>query len=94
MFNIISLCIIYFTYGFSGARLLNITFLLVLFALASAAAVLLTVIFHLTGIYTSLQSDKLDFNIVVSNLISLPVLYIPLNSSFISTQYFVLNLGG
>ena len=36
------------------AQFLNITFLLVLFAAALAAAVLLTVIFPLTSIYVSL----------------------------------------
>ena len=37
----------------NGAQFLNITFLLVLFAPASAAAVLLTVIVPLTRIYAS-----------------------------------------
>ena len=47
----------------NGAQFLNITFLLVLFALASAAAVLLTVIVPLTWIYASLLSHKLDYSI-------------------------------
>ena len=38
----------------NGAQFLNITFLLVLFASAPAAAVLLTVIFPLTSKYASL----------------------------------------
>ena len=38
----------------NGAQFLNITFLLVLFASASAAAVLLTVIVPLTRMYASL----------------------------------------
>ena len=38
----------------NGAQFLNITFLLVLFATASAAAVLVTLINPLTRIYTSL----------------------------------------
>ena len=38
----------------NGAQVLIITFLFVLFASASAAAVLLTVIFPLTNIYASL----------------------------------------
>ena len=38
----------------NGAQFLNITFLFVLFASASAAAVLLTVAFPLTRIYASL----------------------------------------
>ena len=37
----------------NGAQFLNITFLLVLFASAPAASVLLTVIFPLTSIYAS-----------------------------------------
>ena len=53
----------------NGAQFLNITFLSVLFALAPSAAMLLTFIFPLTSIYESLQSQKLDFNIVVLNLI-------------------------
>ena len=52
----------------NGAQFLNITFLFELFAAASAAAVLLTVIFYLTSIYASLQSYRLDFNIIASNL--------------------------
>ena len=69
----------------NGAQFLNITFLLVFFASASSAAVLLTVIVPLTRIYASLQSHKLDFRIVVLNLIWLLTLYVPLDSSFIST---------
>ena len=38
----------------NGAQFLNITILLVLFPSASAAAVLLTLIVHLTRIYASL----------------------------------------
>ena len=38
----------------NGAQFVNITFLLVLFASASAAAVLFTDIFPLTSIYASL----------------------------------------
>ena len=38
----------------NGAQFLNITFLLILFAAAPAAAVLLAVIFPLTKIYVSL----------------------------------------
>ena len=38
----------------NGAQFLNITFLLILFAAAPAAVVLLTVIFPLTSIYASL----------------------------------------
>ena len=49
----------------NGAQFLNITFLSVLFASASATAVLLTDIFFLTSLLTE---------------------YVPLDSSFISTQ--------
>ena len=51
-----------------------------------------TDIVPLTSIYVSLQSHKLDFNIEVLNLFSLPVLYVPRDSSFISNQFFALNL--
>ena len=56
-------------YLVNEAQFLNITFLLVLFASASTSAVLLTVIVLFTRIYASLESQKLDFNIVVLNLI-------------------------
>ena len=51
-----------------GVQFLNIIFL---FLLLGAAAVPMfgTVIVHLTSIYTSLQSHKLDLNIEVLNLI-------------------------
>ena len=71
-----------------GAQFLNITFLLVLFA----AAILLTVIFPLTCIHVSLQSHKLNLSIAVLSLICLLGEYAPLMSSFISTQFLVLNL--
>ena len=44
--------------------------------------------------YWSLQSYKLDFNIVVLNLMSLLALYVSLDSSFISTKFFVLGFDG
>ena len=78
----------------NGAQFWNITFLLVLFAAAPAASVLLTVIFPVTSIYASLQSHKLDLSIDVLNLICLLGEYVPLASSFISTQFLVLNLDG
>ena len=78
----------------NGAQFLNITFLLVLFAPASAAAVLLTVTFSLKSISASLLSRKLDFKIVVLNLIWLFLFYVPCASSCISTQFFALNLDG
>ena len=78
----------------NGAQFLNITFLLILFAAAPAAAVLLTDIFPLTSIYASLQSHKLDLSIAVLNLICLLREYGPLMSSFISTRFLALNLDG
>ena len=59
-------------------------------AAASAPAPVI-VIFHLTNMYACEKSYKLDLSIVVLNLMLLPV-YIPLDSSFISIQFLVLNL--
>ena len=93
----------------NGAQFLNITSLFLssaCFAANNCATVLVAsgfgsgpaspaiVIVLLTSIYASLESYKLDFNIVVLNLISLLILYIPLDSSFISMQFLVLNLDG
>ena len=86
---------IYFAYAVvNGAQFSNITFLLVLIASASAVAVLLTDIFPLKGIYTLLQSQKLDISFDVLKLIYLLTQYVPLDSSLISIQFFVLKLGG
>ena len=52
------------------------------------------VIASLTSMHASEISHKIDLSIVVLNLISLPVVYPPLVSSFISTEFFVLNLDG
>ena len=76
----------------NGEQFLNITFLIVLFTAAPSAAVLLAYIFPLTSTYASLSSHKLDLSIDVLNLICLLGEYSPLMSSFISTQFFVLNL--
>ena len=80
----------------NGEQFLNITFLFVLFAAAEAPApaVLLTDIFPLTSIYASLLLHKLDLSIAVLNLICLLRDYSPVMSSFISTQFLVLNLDG
>ena len=48
----------------------------------------------LTNMYASLQSHKFDLIIKVSNLIWLLSLYVPRNSSVVSTQPLVLNLDG
>ena len=86
---------IYFAYAVvNGAQFSNITFLLVLFASASAAIVLLTDILPLKGIYALLQSQKLDISFDVLKLIYLLTQYVPLDSSLISIQFFVLKLGG
>ena len=78
-----------------GAQFLNITFLLLLFAAAPpAAAASLTVIFPLASIYESLWSQKLHFSIDILNFIFLLGEYVPSDSSFISTQFLVLNLDG
>ena len=60
-------------------------------ALLSPAPVI--VIVPLTNMYASQKSHKLDLTIVLLNLILLPV-YVPLDSSFISIQFLVLNLDG
>ena len=91
--SIIHFCIIYFTYAIvSGVQFLNITFLLALFTGAAAAAVFGTVINALTCIYASLKLHKIDLIIEVLDLMSPLKLYVPRDSSFISTQFPVLNL--
>ena len=76
----------------NGAQFLNISFLLPLFATAGGATMFGTDIVPLKSIYVSLEVHKLDFNKLVLNFIWLLVLYIPPVSSFISSQFFVLNL--
>ena len=65
----------------NGAQFLNITPLFpssyCLFAAVSPASVIF--VLPLTSIYASLQSHKLDFSIAVLNLMSLLVLYTPLD---------------
>ena len=51
----------------NGIQFLNTTFLLALFVDAAVASA--TVIVHLTSIYASLSSHKLDLNIEVLNII-------------------------
>ena len=46
----------------------------------------------LTRMNASLRSHKLDFNILVLYLMSLLALHVPLDSPFLSTQFFALNL--
>ena len=56
MYSALSICSLFILLMqlVNGVQLLNITFLLVLFGAAPAAALLLTVIFPLTSIYASL----------------------------------------
>ena len=53
----------------NGAKFLDITFLLVLFAAALAAYVSSTVAVPLKNMYASLQSHKLYFSIAILSLI-------------------------
>ena len=53
-----------------------------------------TVVDPLTSIYEPLKWHKLDLNIVVLNLVWLLVLYVPRESLFILSQFFILNLDG
>ena len=70
----------------------NITALLILLESLSTATTFGTVIVHLTSMHASLQSHKLGYDIIVFDLICLPVLHFPYKSSFISILSFVLNL--
>ena len=54
----------------------------------------LWLIVSLASIYVSLQSHRLDFSIEVLKLIWLSMLFVPCASSFISIEFFVLNLVG
>ena len=58
-----------FMHLINGAKFLNITSLLALFASASFATVFVNVIVPLTSTYASLSSHELDFRIAISNLI-------------------------
>ena len=78
----------------NGAQFLNIILLLVLFAAAPTADVSSTVIVHLTSMCASVLLHKLDFRIIVLNFIGFLALYVSPESSFISIQFFVLNLDG
>ena len=59
---------------------------------ASSTSAPVIVILPLTSMYASLWSHKLDFNIMVLNLMSLLVLYTPLDLSLVSIQFLVQNL--
>ena len=77
------------------AQFLNVTPLSLSFSCLAAASSLCPVMVFvpLTSMYESAQSHKLDFSIEVLIWILLLV-YVPLDSSFISTYFFVLNLNG
>ena len=89
----IRLLLILLVQSVNGVQFFNITFLFVLFTSAVVVKVLTTVIVPSTSMYASLQSQKLELNIAVSNLIWLLVFWVP-HDSFISNQFFVLNLDG
>ena len=75
----------------NGTDCLNNSYLLFLSAVTFTPCPI-RVMVPLISIYASLKSHKLDFNIWDLNLILLLALYVPLESSFISIQFFVLNL--
>ena len=62
----------------------------ILTAKSAPALVIAAVPFR--SLYASLLSQRLNFNIVVIDLIWLLVLHVSRATSFISTQFFVLNL--
>ena len=80
----------------NDAQYLNITplFLSSNRLATSSFPALVIVIVPLKSIYALILSHKLDLNIEVLNIIGLLVLYVPHESSFISTQVFALNLVG
>ena len=79
-----------------GAQFLNITplFLSSVCLAAALSPSPAIVILPLTIMYASLLLQRLYFSIVVLNLIWLFVLYVSLDSPFISTHFFVQNLDG
>ena len=89
----LSICVLFISFmqSVNGAHFLN-TISILLFPPPAAYAAIVTVL--PTSVYASLQSHQVDFNIEVLNLTWLLVLYVPRASSFISTQFFVLNLVG
>ena len=80
----------------NGTQLLNITLLFLSSArlVGASPPAPVIAIASLTSMCASEKSHKIDLSIVVLNLISLPVVYPPLGSSFTSTEFFVLNLDG
>ena len=92
--------VIYFGYAtIKWSTIFKYYFLLVLYTAAPSAAVFETVIVPLTGMYASLLSHKFDLIIDILKLMLLLLLflllllvYAPRDSSFISTQFLVLNL--
>ena len=90
----LSICVLFnlLIQSVNGTQFLSINFLLALFGLSPARTAI--DIAPLTITYASLESHKTDLKIKVLSLIGLLVLYVPRESSFISTQLFVLNLVG
>ena len=86
-----STCVLFISLMQLGPQCLNIIFLSVLFTDAPAPAVFGTVIVPLTCIYALLYSYKFDLIIDALNLL---LSYVPRDSSFISTQFLVLNVDG
>ena len=73
-----------------GAQIINITFLLILFAAPPTAAVFETGIVPLPSMYESLWKFYEGFMEVLNLMLLLS--YLPLDASFTSTQFLVLNL--
>ena len=80
----------------NDTQFLNVTCLFILSAFLSAGSAPVPVIdiVLFTSMCTSLYSQRLDLNIVVSNLNWLLVLYVPRSSTFTSIQFFALNFDG
>ena len=72
----------------NGTQFLNIIFLLALLAAVPASKVSAIVIVPLTSTYESLYIHKLSLIFEVLNLISLSSLYVPRDSSLISSHFF------
>ena len=77
----------------NGAKILNITFLLVLFTAAPAAAVFGSAAVPLTIYNASVESHKFYLVMDILNLMSL-LSYVPFDSSFTSIQILVLSFDG
>lgn len=97
IFGIIYLSVTYFTYAVSKRSIvfqyhlfIGFTFLPV-FSATDSAPCLVTVMVPFTSMYTSMQSQKLNFNIIAFNLTWPLMLCVPLAWYFILTRLFALN---